>query len=191
LLNAKHIRQCFCGNSLTAPRGLETSCNYACSGDSTKLCGGSKRLNVYYIPKAASTVTTTTTIPASTVSTSTVSVQTVAPAPYFSYSSCNQTAANGVFAEYHGSISVERCAAFCGALIGSASAFAINVGGCYCAGYPAVDDGSVVNGTTPGYMCTDTCYGGVNDDGEDSDDGAGPTGGCGYYSGGFYSYYNL
>ena len=41
--------QCFCGNDNPADtsKAPASECNLACSGDSTKMCGGSWRMNIY------------------------------------------------------------------------------------------------------------------------------------------------
>ncbi|KUJ09774.1 WSC-domain-containing protein [Mollisia scopiformis] len=42
-------RECYCGNSINAGSvpAAPTDCNFPCAGDSTELCGGSNRLNMY------------------------------------------------------------------------------------------------------------------------------------------------
>ncbi|KFX92837.1 hypothetical protein V490_05146 [Pseudogymnoascus sp. VKM F-3557] len=45
-------RECFCGNEPVQGSNLAplTECNYACSGDPTQACGGSRRLSLYNNP---------------------------------------------------------------------------------------------------------------------------------------------
>lgn len=45
----EYARECFCGHTIRAQsvQKEETECNMACTGDSTKTCGGPNRLNIY------------------------------------------------------------------------------------------------------------------------------------------------
>jgi hypothetical protein len=53
--------ECYCGSSITSPSTTlsQSSCNMACAGDSSQLCGGSWAIQVYSL--SASTTTTTST----------------------------------------------------------------------------------------------------------------------------------
>ncbi|KAG8880657.1 hypothetical protein FRB97_000611 [Tulasnella sp. 331] len=68
----EYADECYCGNSLSGGTldSVDTDCNAACAGDSTKICGGSYRLSVY--TAGGTTVSTTaTTTKSSATSTST------------------------------------------------------------------------------------------------------------------------
>lgn len=45
----EYFRECYCGNTLATSSVLQPAaqCDAACSGDSTEICGGSSRLNLY------------------------------------------------------------------------------------------------------------------------------------------------
>ena len=47
----QYANECFCGNAIN-PKilGPKTDCNYACSGDSSQICGGFWRMNIYKNP---------------------------------------------------------------------------------------------------------------------------------------------
>jgi hypothetical protein len=40
-------QECWCGNTFAAGTVVSYSCSYACTGDSTQICGGSNALNMY------------------------------------------------------------------------------------------------------------------------------------------------
>jgi len=39
--------ECYCGNAILYNYGLSPECNYACSGNSEEICGGSGTINIY------------------------------------------------------------------------------------------------------------------------------------------------
>jgi hypothetical protein len=61
----KHHRECYWGSDLSSSIATESDCNMPCGGDSTSLCGGGNRMNIYedsayqLSPVPSSTATTT------------------------------------------------------------------------------------------------------------------------------------
>ncbi|KAI8166479.1 putative fungistatic metabolite [Colletotrichum sp. SAR 10_70] len=54
-MGVEYGKECWCGNvlgSLSLPATQQTDCNMACAGDSTSLCGGPARLNMYTLDTA-------------------------------------------------------------------------------------------------------------------------------------------
>ncbi|KAI8267287.1 hypothetical protein K4K58_008184 [Colletotrichum sp. SAR11_239] len=54
-MGVEYGKECWCGNvlgSLSLPATQQTDCNMACAGDSTSLCGGPARLNMYTLDNA-------------------------------------------------------------------------------------------------------------------------------------------
>merc|ERR1711970_1110623 len=41
--------ECFCGNTAPPRSRLATGCNYACPGNNRRTCGGTWRMNVYFV----------------------------------------------------------------------------------------------------------------------------------------------
>ncbi|KAJ7721547.1 glycoside hydrolase superfamily [Mycena maculata] len=63
--------QCYCGNSLVGGNPTSASasdCNTPCAGDSSSLCGGSWRIQIYTAPTATTTATTTSATTTATTS---------------------------------------------------------------------------------------------------------------------------
>ena len=48
----QYAGECFCGNTIN-PKILKptTDCNKVCTGDSTQICGGTWRMNIYKNPR--------------------------------------------------------------------------------------------------------------------------------------------
>jgi len=53
-------QECFCGNALlnNSRNQSASSCNVACPGNATELCGGGNRLNLYLYNTSAAAATT-------------------------------------------------------------------------------------------------------------------------------------
>ncbi|KAJ5016229.1 hypothetical protein K4K57_011930 [Colletotrichum sp. SAR 10_99] len=65
-MGVEYGKECWCGNvlgSLSLPATQQTDCNMACAGDSTSLCGGPARLNMYTLD-TANGVSSTSSAPA-------------------------------------------------------------------------------------------------------------------------------
>jgi glucan endo-1,3-alpha-glucosidase len=60
--------QCYCGNTLDETRKTTSGCTVKCAGDSTSLCGGAYRLNVYQVADAPGTVPSSTSVKPSSTS---------------------------------------------------------------------------------------------------------------------------
>lgn len=77
----EYASECWCGNALgTGAVPAASGCSLACKGNSTELCGGASRLNIYKLgelPSSSSSSSSTTVI--STISTSTSSTVVVPP----------------------------------------------------------------------------------------------------------------
>src|SRR2546421_311211 len=64
--------ECWCGSSLAAGSSAapSTDCSYACSGNASEICGGSRRLSLYQLISSNSSATTATSVASSTTSSS-------------------------------------------------------------------------------------------------------------------------
>ena len=79
--------ECYCGNSISGGSTAPSSdCDMACSGNSSQMCGGTWRINVYSMVSSPTTTTTTTTKTTITTTTVTTSTTTSSPTQTSSYS---------------------------------------------------------------------------------------------------------
>ncbi|KAG8818809.1 hypothetical protein FRC19_010302 [Serendipita sp. 401] len=75
--------ECFCGNTITAPRAIDNRCNMPCYGKPTEICGGPNGLTVYEFggtvwqdPSATTSTSTSSSTPVQTQTSTTVSTAT-------------------------------------------------------------------------------------------------------------------
>ncbi|KAL7419081.1 hypothetical protein Q5752_005917 [Cryptotrichosporon argae] len=95
----EYYYQCWCGNSLTATKIADSTCNAACKGDAGVACGGSTTaaLDVYMAAASSSTTTsttkTTTTTSTTKTTTSTTTTSTAATTTAYALSATSNAAA--------------------------------------------------------------------------------------------------
>ncbi|KAE9581975.1 hypothetical protein CGMCC3_g1998 [Colletotrichum fructicola] len=112
-MGVEYGKECWCGNvlgSLSLPATQQTDCNMACAGDSTSLCGGPARLNMYTLD-TANGVSSTSSAPAAAPSAASTAADRVGD---FIHLGCwTDDAANGrTFGDLYASddMTVKKCA---------------------------------------------------------------------------------
>ncbi|KAH0559498.1 hypothetical protein GP486_003989 [Trichoglossum hirsutum] len=142
-IGVEYSRECWCGDGLDSgsKQAAPADCNMPCSGNSSELCGGSLRLNLYVSVSATSggSVTSTTASP-STTQASPTAVQTTGNYVLLGcYSEAsNQRALTGK-AIFDDLMTVELCRDGCSGY----NFFGVEYGReCYCGG--AINNGSVL-----------------------------------------------
>jgi hypothetical protein len=126
--------ECYCGNSFANPSAPEpeSDCNMACSGDSTEMCGGPSRLNLF---KSGSGGPTNPTVAG------------------WTYKGCytDSTAARtltGSFT-YNATMTVETCASYCKGYTYFGTEYGTE---CYC-GNTFANGGTVTTGSSCSFVC--------------------------------------
>ncbi|KAL8735064.1 MAG: hypothetical protein Q9181_002948 [Wetmoreana brouardii] len=105
----EYYRECYCGDDLQdgSVPASSTECKYACTGDSSELCGGDYRLNLYSFGR---------TVPSSTASTTSGSSATPSPSTFTStgcYTEGSESRALTGAVFYDDKMTTEKCAAVC------------------------------------------------------------------------------
>ncbi|CZR50423.1 uncharacterized protein PAC_00295 [Phialocephala subalpina] len=103
-------RECYCGNTLMpgSVPAPSTDCKYACDGNSSEICGGDWRLNVYQFNIVTNTVSATATA-------STAASTPTAYAFIDCYTEATNMRALSLSSYYDDAMTVEKCAAHCAA----------------------------------------------------------------------------
>ncbi|GFZ47912.1 hypothetical protein JCM24511_05659 [Saitozyma sp. JCM 24511] len=180
LAGVEYADQCFCGNAPQNSGGpVSDGCTMTCAGNSSELCGGPYRLNVYGFngttggfnistTSTATTTTPTTTTTTATTTTGTTTTATSSPTGpvtvqsvgLWNFLGCytDSTAARtlGFPIGTNGQVTIESCTAAC-QNAGYKYAGAEYSGECYC-------DNAIENGALNiGNGCDMTCQGNTNE----------------------------
>lgn len=151
--------ECFCGNTINQGSALvagmtpdETQCNMKCNGNSTELCGGPNRLNMY--KKGTSASASGTAAQASSTSSAPGGPTAVQTAGAYSFQGCYSEATSGraltEAAFYSAQMTIEMCATDCK----GHTYFGVEYGQeCYCGSEPATGSIKVANQADCSFEC--------------------------------------
>lgn len=154
--------ECYCGNTINTGSALvagntpdATQCNMKCNGNSTELCGGPNRLNMYKKATGASAsgtaAQTLTPTQTSTTSAGPTAVQTAGAYTFQGcYSEATAGRALGEAAFYSAKMTIEMCADDCK----GHTYFGVEYGQeCYCGSKPAAGSTKVTNQADCSFQC--------------------------------------
>jgi glucan endo-1,3-alpha-glucosidase len=99
--------QCYCGNTYDTTKAISSSsCNMACAGDSSNICGGNYAINIYQV-KASGTTSSSSSTTASATSSASASATSLG-----CYTDSSTRLLNGVAVD-SSSLTPSQCQTYC------------------------------------------------------------------------------